>query len=98
MTTRILHLTQVTKVPLLDRAGERLGRVEDVLVRISDGGYAPVVGITAAVSGRDVFLPTELIAAVEPGRIRLARESSTCGGSSAGPARCSCARTCSGGG
>ncbi len=74
MTTRILHLTQVTKVPLLDRAGERLGRVEDVLVRISDGGYAPMVGITARVSGRDVFLPAELIAAVEPGRMRLARE------------------------
>ena len=74
MTTRILHLTQVTKVPLLDRAGERLGRVEDVLVRISDGGYAPMVGITARVSGRDVFLPAELIAVVEPGRMRLARE------------------------
>jgi CBS domain-containing protein len=74
MTTRILHLTQVTKVPLLDRAGERLGRVEDALVRISDGGYAPMVGITARVSGRDVFLPSELIAAVEPGRMRLARE------------------------
>jgi len=74
MTTRILHLTQVTKVPLLDRAGERLGRVEDVLVRISDGGYAPFVGITARVSGRDVFLPSELIASVEPGRMRLARE------------------------
>jgi len=74
MTKRILHLTQVTKVPLLDRAGERLGRVEDVLVRISDGGYAPMVGITARVSGRDVFLPAELIAAVELGRMRLARE------------------------
>jgi hypothetical protein len=74
MTTRILHLTQVTKVPLLDRVGERLGRVEDVLVRISDGGYAPFVGITARVSGRDVFLPSELIASVEPGRMRLARE------------------------
>jgi CBS domain-containing protein len=74
MTPRILHLTQVTKVPLLDRAGDRLGRVEDVLVRISDGGYAPFVGITARVSGRDVFLPSELIASIEPGRVRLARE------------------------
>jgi CBS domain-containing protein len=74
MTTRILHLTQVTKVPLLDRAGERLGRVADLLVRISDGGYAPVIGITAHISGRDVFLPAEQIAALEAGRIRLARE------------------------
>lgn len=74
MTPRILHLTQVTKVPLLDRVGDRLGRVSDVLVRISDGGYAPVVGITANVSGRDVFLPVDLIAAIEPGKMRLARE------------------------
>jgi hypothetical protein len=74
MTPRILHLTQVTKVPLLDRAGDRLGHVADVLVRISDGGYPPFVGITAHVSGRDVFLPIELISSIEPGKMRLARE------------------------
>ena len=97
MTTRILHLTQVTKVPLLDRVGDRLGRVEDVLVRISDGGYAPMVGITASVSGRDVFLPAELIAAVEPGGCASHASNSTCAASSGAPARCCCARTCSGG-
>ena len=74
MNNRILHLTQVTKVPLLDRAGERMGRVADLLVQISDGGYAPVIGITARISGRDVFLPAEQIASLEPGRIRLSRE------------------------
>lgn len=74
MTMRILHLTQVTKVPLLDRDGDRLGRVEDLLVRISDGGYAPVIGITARISGRDVFLPAEQIADITTGHISLARE------------------------
>jgi CBS domain-containing protein len=74
MTSPILHLTQVTKVPLLDRSGDRLGRVKDLLVRISDGGYPPVIGITAHVSGRDVFLPAEQIADIAPGHIKLARD------------------------
>ena len=74
MAPPILHLTQVTKVPLLDRVGDRLGRVEDVLVRVTDGGYAPFVGIAARVSGRDVFLPIDLIAVIEPGKMRLAHE------------------------
>lgn len=60
--------------PLLDRAGERLGRVEDLIVRLADGGYPPVTGCKARIGGRELFVPVAQIAALEPGTVRLSGE------------------------
>jgi CBS domain-containing protein len=59
---------------LLDRAGERLGRVEDLIVRLADGGYPPVTGLKARIGGRDLFVPVDRIATMEPGAVRLSGE------------------------
>jgi CBS domain-containing protein len=69
-----LHLSTVLRSPLLDRAGERLGRVEDLIVRLADGGYPPVTGLKARIGGRDLFVPTDRIATLEPGAVRLSGE------------------------
>jgi CBS domain-containing protein len=60
--------------PLLDRAGDRLGRVEDLIVRLADGGYPPVTGLKARIGGRDLFVPVDRIASMEPGAVRLSGE------------------------
>jgi CBS domain-containing protein len=70
----IVHLTSVLRSPLLDRAGERLGRVEDLIVRLADGGYPPVTGLKARIGGRDLFVPADRIASLEPGSVRLSGE------------------------
>jgi CBS domain-containing protein len=70
----VLHFSTVVHGHLLDRAGERLGRVDDLIIRLSDGGYPPITGARATVAGRDVFVPAETVASLEPGRVRLARE------------------------
>ncbi len=59
---------------MLDRAGERLGRVEDLIVRLADGGYPPVTGVKARIGGRELFVPVDRIAALQPGAVRLAGE------------------------
>ena len=64
----------ILRSPLLDRAGERLGRVEDLIVRLADGGYPPVTGLKARIGGRDLFVPTDRIATLEPGAVRLSGE------------------------
>jgi CBS domain-containing protein len=69
-----VHLSSVLRSPLLDRAGERLGRVEDLIVRLADGGYPPVTGLKARIGGRELFVPVDRIAALEPGSVRLAGE------------------------
>jgi CBS domain-containing protein len=70
----VVHLSSVLRSPLLDRAGDRLGRVEDLIVRLADGGYPPVTGLKARIGGRELFVPADRIAALEPGAVRLAGE------------------------
>ena len=70
----VVHLSTVLRSPLLDRAGERLGRVEDLIVRLADGGYPPVTGLKARIGGRELFVPVAAVAALEPGAVRLAGE------------------------
>jgi CBS domain-containing protein len=70
----VLHLSAILRSPLLDSAGERLGRVEDLIVRLADGGYPPVTGLKVRIGGRDLFVPVDRVAALEPGVVRLAGE------------------------
>jgi CBS domain-containing protein len=70
----VVHLSTILRSPLLDRAGERLGRVEDLIVRLADGGYPPVTGLKARIGGRELFVPTDRIATLEPGAVRLSGE------------------------
>ncbi|HVS28288.1 MAG TPA: hypothetical protein VHE14_01985, partial [Solirubrobacteraceae bacterium] len=74
MAEQILHLSAVVRSPLVDPAGERLGRVEDLIVRLADGGYPPVIGVKARIGGRDLFVPADRVAALEPASVRLAGE------------------------
>jgi CBS domain-containing protein len=69
-----VHFSSVLRSPLLDRAGERLGRVEDLIVRLADGGYPPVTGLKARIGGRELFVPVDRIAELAPGAVRLAGE------------------------
>jgi CBS domain-containing protein len=74
-----LHVSSVLHSPLLDRAGERLGRVEDLIVRLADGGYPPVTGLKARIAGRDLFVPVDRVADLQPGAVRLAGETLSLG-------------------
>jgi CBS domain-containing protein len=68
----VMHLSTILRSPLLDKAGERLGRVEDLIVRLADGGYPPVTGLKARIGGRDLFVPIARVAELAPGAARLA--------------------------
>src|SRR5271165_10124 len=70
----VMHLSSVLRSPLLDRAGDRLGRVEDLIVRLADGGYPPVTGLKARIGGRELFVPVDRIASLAPGAVRLSAE------------------------
>lgn len=74
VATEVVHLSSVLRSPLLDRAGDRLGRVEDLIVRLADGGYPPVTGLKARIGGRELFVPVDRIAELAPGAVRLSGE------------------------
>ncbi len=66
-----LMLTQLVGSPLLNPAGERLGLVEDFIVRLGDAGYPPVTGLKVRVGGRHLFVGANLLAKLAPDDIRL---------------------------
>src|SRR5664280_3825143 len=61
----VLHLSTIIKRPLVDGAGDRLGRVQDLIVRLGDSPYPPVVGLVVRIGERDLFVPIRKVAAFE---------------------------------
>src|SRR3984893_2924628 len=69
-----LALSAILHSPLVDRAGGRLGRVDDVIARFAEGGYPPVTGLVGRIAGRKLFIPRDRIPAMKPGSVQLAGE------------------------
>lgn len=63
-SSQVLHLSLVLGGQLRDADGLRLGRVDDLIVRLGSDDYPPVTGALATIAGRAVFVPSELITAI----------------------------------
>ncbi len=74
MAIEILHLSSVVKSALVDRNGDRLGRVEDLIVRLGDNPHPPLSGLVVRIGQRSLFVPIERIADIRPGRVELVGE------------------------
>jgi hypothetical protein len=68
---RRVVLTQILQSPVLNPAGDELGRLEDLIVKLGEGGYPPVTGIKVRIGGRDVFVGAQDIEKIAPGEVRL---------------------------
>ena len=68
---RRLMLTQILNCPVLNPAGDELGRLEDVIVKLGDGGYPPVTGIKVRLGGSDVYVGMSDLEELAPGHVRL---------------------------
>ena len=66
-----LLLRQLIHSPVVNPAGNRIGRLEDVIVRLADGGYPRVSGLKVRIGGRDLFVPANMVQRLEPGRVQL---------------------------
>ena len=60
----ILHLSSLAGRPLRDSDGERLGKVEDVIVRLGGTGYPPITGLLVKVAGRTSYLGMDRILSI----------------------------------
>src|SRR5665811_1915493 len=70
---RRLMVTQILKSPVLNPAGDEVGRVEDLIVKLSEGGgaYPPVTGLKVRIGGNDVYVSLSNIEKLAPGEVRL---------------------------
>jgi hypothetical protein len=60
----ILHLSTVVGSPLRDSDGERLGKVEDLIVRLGGAGYPPITGFLVSVAGRTSYLGADRVSEI----------------------------------
>jgi len=67
----LVYLSSLLRIRLVDEAGDRLGRVDDLIVRLADHAYPPVTGVKAGIGSREVFVPADRIVELEPGRVIL---------------------------
>jgi CBS domain-containing protein len=72
-TTEVLHLSLVLGGALRDADGTRLGRIEDLIVRLGGSGYPPITGFLATIAGRHSYVPAERVAAMAPGAVTLTK-------------------------
>src|ERR1700730_3328769 len=68
----MIRAASVVHAALLDPRGERVGRVDDLVVRLADGQYPPVVGVRARIGGRQLFIPGDRIASIGAYSVQLA--------------------------
>jgi len=69
---RRLMLTQLLRSPVLNPGGAEVGRVEDFIVKLAEGGgYPPITGLKVRVGSQDVFVGIHLVDKLEPGAVRL---------------------------
>jgi CBS domain-containing protein len=67
----ILHLSSVVGSALRDSDGERLGKVEDVIVRLGGVGYPPITGFLVTVAGRTSYLGIDRVSDIAAGGVVL---------------------------
>jgi CBS domain-containing protein len=71
MAIEILHLSSVVRGALVDRDGDRLGRVEDLIVQLGFSPHPPVTGVVVRIAHRQLFVPIARIPDLEPGRVQF---------------------------
>ncbi|MFZ1996263.1 MAG: CBS domain-containing protein [Solirubrobacteraceae bacterium] len=71
MTEPVLHLSALVGSRLLDSSGQRLGKIEDLIVRLNAHDHLPpVTGLTARIGGREMFVPADRLASLEQAAAR----------------------------
>src|SRR5216683_1366664 len=71
---RRLMVTQLLRSPVLNPAGDEVGRLEDLIVKLDGGGYPPVTGIKVRVGRSEVFVSSKNIEKLAPGEVRVAAD------------------------
>ncbi len=74
MPPEFIHLSSLVRSPLLDRHGEKIGRVDDLIIRANTGAHPPVAGLVVRIGGRELFVPISEVFELRHGRAQLQGE------------------------
>jgi MgtE intracellular N domain/CBS domain len=71
MSVDMVNLSGIVRRSLVDDAGDRIGRIEDLVVRLGDSPHPPVVGLVVRIGGRDLFVPARKVASLTSTPVRF---------------------------
>ncbi len=71
--SEVLPLSQVVGGALLDNEGGRIGRVDDLIVRLGGTGYPPITGFLVTVARRQAYVSAEMAAEIDRASVSLRR-------------------------
>jgi len=67
----LLPVSQVLGGALRDNEGGRIGRVDDLIVRLGGAGYPPITGLLVTVARRQAFVSADAASDIERGSVTL---------------------------
>jgi CBS domain-containing protein len=67
----LMALSEIVGSAVVERQGERIARVKDVVARLREGTYPLVSGLVSRAGGRDFYIPIERVAEIGPRLVRL---------------------------
>src|SRR5579875_3431423 len=67
----LLFLSQLGRASVVGPDGNHLARLDDVIARLADDGYPRITGFVILIGGRHLFVPTEQVTVLAPGRLEL---------------------------
>ena len=67
----LIALSEIVGLPILERQGETIARVKDVIARHQEGAYPAVTGLVSRAGGRDFYIPIHRVAEIGPRQVRL---------------------------
>jgi CBS domain-containing protein len=70
-SVRTIHLSELLRRPVTDHAGDSLGRLSDVIVRLRGSELPLVTGGVVNVGGREVFVPLEQVSDFDGEALKL---------------------------
>src|SRR5581483_8515648 len=70
-TAGLMPISEIIGSPIVERRGDRIARVKDLVARMQEGLYPQLTGIVSRAGGREFFIPMARVAELRPGRVLL---------------------------
>jgi CBS domain-containing protein len=67
----LMALSEIVGSPIVERQGEQIARVKDIVARLREGSYPLVTGLVSRSAGRDFYIPFDRIAQILTGQVQL---------------------------
>ncbi len=70
-TAELIPISEIIGGGIVERRGDRIARVKDLVARMQEGVYPQITGIVSRAGGREFFIPMARVSEMGPGPVTL---------------------------